>query len=257
MCGFQPAGHQWLLRGCLAGRRMRLPILGTGSLLQGFPRGSLVYILGANPGKRQLVPVEAWQNKIQQWSLPGATVVPVLNVSSRVFWRTRRQSPLGQLYCATGRHPVRCFHRNALLHGRALQVNGSRSLLCCRAVKMQMTGLTSCCRKRTYGPPLQLGELSQRRFPNRPFARSGAGCRPSISGWRSSCVGTCWLTGCTQRPRLGSHVNNFMQCFLTRLPGAATRIPMKKKPIVDLDLQRSRHGGSNGILQGSKCTWSS
>ena len=139
----------------------------------------------------------------------------------------------------------------------ALQVNGSRSLLCCRAVKMQMTGLTSCCRKRTYGPPLQLGELSQRRFPNRPFARSGAGCRPSISGWRSSCVGTCWLTGCTQRPRLGSHVNNFMQCFLTRLPGAATRIPMKKKPIVDLDLQRSRHGGSNGILQGSKCTWSS
>ena len=36
--------------------------------------------------------------------------------------------------------------------------------LCCRAVKMLMTGLTSCCRKRTYGPPLQLGELSQRRF---------------------------------------------------------------------------------------------
>ena len=25
--------------------------------------------------------------KIQQWSLPGATIVPVLNVSSRVFWR--------------------------------------------------------------------------------------------------------------------------------------------------------------------------
>ena len=24
--------------------------------------------------------------KIRQWSLPGATVVPVLNVSSRVFW---------------------------------------------------------------------------------------------------------------------------------------------------------------------------
>ena len=24
--------------------------------------------------------------KIRQWSLPGATIVPVLNVSSRVFW---------------------------------------------------------------------------------------------------------------------------------------------------------------------------
>ena len=32
-----PAGLQWLQRGCLAGRRMRLPILGMGSLLQGFP----------------------------------------------------------------------------------------------------------------------------------------------------------------------------------------------------------------------------
>ena len=31
----------------------------------------------------------------------------------------------------------------------------------------------------------------------------------------------------------------------TRLLGAATRIPMRKKPIVDQDLQRSRHGGSN------------
>ena len=61
MCGFQPAGHQWLQRGCLAGRRLRLPILGMGSLLQGFPRSSLVYILGANQGKRLLVPVEAWQ----------------------------------------------------------------------------------------------------------------------------------------------------------------------------------------------------
>ena len=53
------------------------------------------------------------------------------------------------------------------------------------------------------------------------------------------------LTGCTQRPRLGSHVNNLMHCYSTRLLGAATRIPMRKKPIVDLDLQRSRHGGSN------------
>ena len=53
-----------------------------------------MYILGANLGKRLLVPVGAWQMataprwciKIRQWSLPGATVVPVLNVSSRVFW---------------------------------------------------------------------------------------------------------------------------------------------------------------------------
>ena len=75
------------------------------------------------------------------------------------------------------------------------------------------------------------------RFPDRPFARDGAGNRPSISGWRSSCAGTFWLTGCAQRPRLGSHVNNLMHCYSTRLLGAATRISMRKKPTVDLDSQ--------------------
>ena len=131
--------------------------------------------------------------------------------------------------------------RNVQLHGRALQVKGSRSPLC----KMQMTGLTSCCHKRTYGPPSQPGGLSQRRFPKRFFVRSGAGCRPSVYGWRSSCTGMFWMTGCTQGPRLGSHVSNSMHCFSTRLPGVAKRIPMRKKSFEDLDLQRSRHGGSN------------
>ena len=58
MCGFQQAGRQWLQSGCLVCRPVqgRLLILSRGSLLQGFP-----------------APVR------------GA-VVPVLNVSSRVFW---------------------------------------------------------------------------------------------------------------------------------------------------------------------------
>ena len=45
---------------------------------------------------------------------------------------------------------------------------------------MRMTGSTSCCRKRTYGLPLQPGVLLQRRSQNRSSAKSGAGCRPSI-----------------------------------------------------------------------------
>ena len=114
--------------------------------------------------------------KIRQWSLPGATVVPVLNVSSRVFWLELDDKALLDSYIAA----ILCYrkascamfsHRNAPLHGRALQVKDLRSLLCCRGVKMQMTGLTSCCRKRTYGPPLQPGELSQKRFQNRPFVK--------------------------------------------------------------------------------------
>ena len=183
--------------------------------------------------------------EIRQWSLPGAAVVPVLNVSSRagLSWMTKLFWTA--ILCYRKASFAMFSRRSVQLHGRALQVKGLRSPLCCRAVKMQMTGLISCCRKRTYGPPLQPGGLSQRRFPKKPFVKSGAGCRPSIYGWRSSWAGTCWLTGCTQRPQLGSHVNNFMHCFSTRLPGAAKRIPMKKKHTVDLHLKQSRHGGSN------------
>ena len=196
--------------------RGRLLILSMGSLLQGFPSTSPGCILGTNLGTRLLVPVEQCQTwivpkwctkKIRQWSLPGAAVVSVLNVGRRVFWLELRMTKLfwTGILCYRKAFLVMFSRRSVQQHGRARQVKGLQSPLCCRAVKMQMTGLTSCCLKRTSGPPLQLGGLSQRRFPNRPFARSGAGCRPSISGWRSSCARTCWLTGCTQRPRLGSH----------------------------------------------------
>ena len=108
-----------------------------------------------------------------------------------------------------------------------------------------MTGLTSCCRKRTYGPPLLPGGLFQRRLPKRSSVKNDADCRPSIYGWRSSWAGTCWLTGCSQWLRLRSHVSNFVRCCSTRQPGAAKRIPMKKKYTVDLHTKQSRHGGSN------------
>ena len=36
-----------------------------------------------------------------------------------------------------------------------------------------------------------------------------------------------------------------MSCYSTGLPGAAKRIPMKKKHTVDLPTEKSRHGGSN------------
>ena len=138
-----------------------------------------------------------------------------------------------------------CSRRSVQLRGRALVGKDLQLPSCCRAVKMRMTGSISCCRKRTYGPLLQPGALSLRRSPNRSFVRSGAGCRPSICGWRSSCGGVCLLTECTPRPPLGSPKKNSMLCFLTGLPGAATRIRMKKKLIVDLQSKKSKHGGGN------------
>ena len=48
----------------------------------------------------------------------------------------------------------------------------------------------------------------------------------------------------TVAPTQSPHKNS-MLCFLTGLPGATTRIRMKKKLIVDLHSKKSKHGGSN------------
>ena len=149
------------------------------------------------------------------------------------------------ILCYRRAFSVMCFRRSVQLRGRALVEKGLRLPSCCRAVKMRMTGSISCCRKRTYGLPFQPGVLSQRRSPNRSLVKSGAGCRPSICGWRSSCGGGCLLTECTPRPPLGSPKKNSMLCFLTGLPGATTRIRMKKNHIVVLQSKKSKHGGNN------------
>ena len=186
--------------------------------------------------------------KIRQWSLPGATVVPVLNVSSRVFWLELDDKALLDSYTVL-QEGILCDVFSQKCSAAWQGARGERLTVplpsCCRAVKMRMTGSISCCRKRTYGPPLQPGVLSQRRSPNRSFVRSGAGCRPSICGWRSSCGGVCLPTECTPRPPLQSPKKNSMLCFLTGLPGAATRIRMKKKLIVDLQSKKPKHGGGN------------
>ena len=45
---------------------------------------------------------------------------------------------------------VMCFRRSVLLRGRALEEKGLQLGSCCQAVKMRMTGSTSCYRRRTY-----------------------------------------------------------------------------------------------------------
>ena len=73
---------------------------------------------------------------------------------------------------ATGRHPMRCvFHQSVQLHGRALLEKGLLLPLCFLTVKWQMTGLISCCRKGTFGPPLLSKGLPQKRSPKQPFRK--------------------------------------------------------------------------------------
>ena len=67
----------------------------------------------------------------------------------------------------------------------------------------------------------------------------------SLSSIVFCCGGGCLLTECTPRLPLGSPKKNLMLCFLTGLPGATTRIRMKKNHVVVLQSKKSKHGGNN------------
>ena len=89
MSGSQLAGRRWWLRGYLAGRPQLggSPIHSMVGPPQGLPRPHQhsQSAAGSSEAMEETDSTEV-KYKIRQWSLPGATIVPVLNVSSRVFW---------------------------------------------------------------------------------------------------------------------------------------------------------------------------
>ena len=87
MSGFQPAGRRWLLRGFSVG----LPLRGSPPTHRGSARLTSPWHPHSQGAAGSSEPMEDIDStevkyKIRQWSLLGAGVVPVLNVSSRVFW---------------------------------------------------------------------------------------------------------------------------------------------------------------------------
>ena len=189
--------------------------------------------------------------KVRQWPLAGATIVPVLNVSSRVFWLELDDKALLDSY-AVLQESILCDVFSQKCSAAWQGARGERLTvgIMLPAVKMRMTGSTSCYRRRTYGLPLQLGVLSQRRSRNRSSAKSGAGCRPSICGWWSSYGGGCLLTECTSKPPPGSAKKNSMLCSSTGPPDTTAQTHMKRKSIVMLESKKSRHVEEMSGLDG-------
>ena len=105
------------------------------------------------------------------------------------------------------------------------------------------SGLNWMTLRRTFGLPLQPGAPSQRKSQHRYSAKSGEGCRPNISGGRSSYGGGCCLTECTSMHPRGNPKKNSMLCSLTRPPDATAQTLMTRKGIVGLESGRSKHGG--------------
>ena len=134
MSGFQLAGRRWWLRRFLAGR----------------------------PHKGVHLPA-AWSARLRASPdvFRGATSVPVLNVSSRVFWLELDDKALLDSYGVL-QEGILCdvFRRSVLLRGRALEVKG-----------LQLVAQLYIGRRRTFGLPLQPGVLSQTKSQHRYSAK--------------------------------------------------------------------------------------
>ena len=233
---------------------------------QGFPRIRPGCILGTNLGKRLLVPVEQcqrwiapkWCTKIRQWSLPGAAVMPVLNVSSRVTWLELDDKALLESYTVLQEGILVMFSRKSVqLHGRALLVKGLRSPLCCRAVKMADDWLDFMLSQKNLWPTFTTRGALTEVITEKTFRKERRRLQAKHL-WME--VKLSWnvlsnrmyTVACTGKSR-----ENFMRCYSTRLPGAAKRIPMKKKHTVDLHTSSPGMVGAmprvDAVLQMSMC----
>ena len=120
------------------------------------------------------------QYKIRQWSLPGDTIVPVLNVTSRVFWLELDDKALLDSYGVL-QEGILCEVFSQKCSAAWQGARGERLTVgsCCLAV---IIGSTSCYRKRICGLHLLPGALSQKNSLCRHSAKRSAGCRQSTYG---------------------------------------------------------------------------
>ena len=123
--------------------------------------------------------------KIRQWSLPGATVVPVLNVSSRVFWLELDDKALLDSYGVL-QEGILCDVFSQKCSAAWQGARGERLTVSVQAAKMRMTGSTSCYPRRTCGLPSQRGVQLGRNSQHRYSVRNGEGCRLITCGWWST-----------------------------------------------------------------------
>ena len=92
------------------------------------------------------------QCKIRQWSLPGDTIVPVLNVTSRVFWlELDDKASWTAMGCCRRASYVRCSRRSVPRRGRELVERDLQWRSCCLAVRTRGIGSISSYRKRICG----------------------------------------------------------------------------------------------------------
>ena len=126
--------------------------------------------------------------QIRQWSLPGAAVVPVLNVSSRVFWLELDDKALLDSYTVL-QEGILCDMFSQKCSAAWQGARGERLTVAIMLPGRQDADdwLNFMLSQKNIWPT-----FTQRRSPNRSLVKSGAGCRPSIcDGCQAAVAGAC------------------------------------------------------------------
>ena len=183
--------------------------------------------------------------KIRQWSLPGAAIVPVLNVSSKVFWLELDDKALLDSY-AVLQEGILCDVFSQKCSAAWQGARGERLTVAIMLPGRQDADdwLNFMLSQKNLWPTFTTRGTLTEEVSEQVFSKERRRL-PSICGWRSNCGGGCLLTECTSKPPLGSPKQNSMLCSLTGLPDATAQTRMKKNLIVVLDSKKSKHGGRN------------
>ena len=185
--------------------------------------------------------------KIRQWSLPGAAVMPVLNVSSRVTWLELDDKALLESY-AVLQEGILCDVFSQKCSAACQGAPGQRLTVAIMLPGRQIADdwLDFMLSQKNLWPTFTTKGALTEVITEKTFRKERRRLQAKHL-WMEVKLSWNVLTDrmYTVAPILGSHVSNYMRCYSTRLPGAAKRIPMKRKHTVDLPTEKSRHGGSN------------
>ena len=183
--------------------------------------------------------------KIRQWSLAGATIVPVLNVSSRVFWLELDDKALLDSY-AVLQEGILCDVFSQKCSAAWQGARGERL-----TVGIMLPGrqdaddwLNFMLSQKNLWPTFTTRGTLTEEFSEQVFSKERRRLQAKHL-WMQ--VKLRWQV-LADRMYVKAPTGKSMLCSLTGPPGATAQTRMKKNLIVVLESKKSKHGGENAKI---------
>ena len=184
------------------------------------------------------------QYKIRQWSLPGAAIVPVLNVTSRVSWLELDDKTLLGSYGVL-QEGILCdvFSQKCSAAWQGARAERLTVGIMLPGPQEADDWLNFMLSQKNLWPTFTTRGTLNEEISAQAFSKELKRLQ-AFHLWMD--VKLRWgvlLTECTSLHLLGNPKQNSMHCFLTKLLDATVQTLMKKRSTVELESKRSEHGG--------------